>query len=293
VTARVVKAQAAAAALVACALATACASSETRSSGTIYVDVGNRATGKQPDYLVVRNGAVVGHLAYWSMAVARDQPSTLLFRKAVLMPSCCGQRDQSKRVFEGDSRVWLGINGRQVLAPAGCFSNNSGMALSPTGRFGICETPHGLVVFAVSDPARSAKFVFSNMVVNTGRDAAFLSDYKVIVGVRDQSCPEYHGNLWVMAQPTRFVIADLIGKVLSRGPCAYGAVSGIKRVAFMRYDTSGAILYSFGGSDWFAGTPEAFDGSDRLIYLDRQYRLRLEGDGQVYQGVASEASWSR
>ncbi|MDP9104459.1 MAG: hypothetical protein M3N49_00865 [Candidatus Eremiobacteraeota bacterium] len=213
-------------------------------------------------------------------------------------------RASASLIFDEAARTVRPIGGGRAWAFDPCpDASGAGryVQLSPSGRAGLCldawsNTVKGdrLVLFDPRAP-RTSRRVLMTSRMDAFRPAAWLDERRIAVTeYREGACPRTLRWEWA----TSLAIIDRTGRVLERGPCAYGVLAGprglvlqhwfkestplqdfVAAVTFQRAPGAVAHFSADGGRTWRLGRAQFADGDGRVFYADES-----ANDNRLYEG---------
>lgn len=261
----------------------ACAARASYSTpGTLYVEFYGAAPYSAPrNTAELRDGHVIGRKPA-GLIVARDRPDRWLVDSQA--PVCNGS--EGYRTYR----------------------------LSPDGTRVLCSKGDSIRIFERSHP-QFARVIVPRLEENANQTSfAWLDNTRFVALVLDKTCPYAHLYDFF---PTRVETFDIAGRLITRGPCAFGVVAAAHKVALLGERRNSAFwrirqiladdprYYNDGydafhntwsldnGKTWHDGTPLAFDGNGRLLYADAFGDDIRSQDGQIVLKNAYSVQWSR
>jgi hypothetical protein len=252
--------------------------------GTLYV---TRTTSKDqlyPNVDVYRDGKQVGSFPW--IELAGPPGHRIMHSRRVLLarndPSI-SIRDFSIPEFSLD-RSWRDPECTNV-------------AISPKGVLGACVIKGAKFTLAIFRVGQAAARRDTHIVVDdVGRPLeGFLDDSRIAVIANDESCPFFRrADRHFSDEPqARLMVVDQTGKVLSRGACAHGVITGDGVFALIGHDSQERSQYSLDdGKTWLTGEAVAFDGGNHVLLVN-MHRQLVDSMGRLVADEAAGATWTK
>jgi hypothetical protein len=171
------------------------------------------------------------------------------------------------------------------------------VAISPNGLLGACVLMQAQAIVAIFRVANPTALHNTHIIVDdVGAPLeGFLDDSRLAVIADDESCPFFRradGNFSEEPQ-ARLLVIDQAGRVLSRGACAHGVVTGDGVFALIGHDPEERPLYSLDdGKTWKLGEPVAFDGNNQVLLVNQHWQL-VDSIGRLIADNAASAMWTK